>query len=85
MNLALRTSLTSLILAAIAIGSQAKENKIVSPDGHLTVSVEDRDGLLYYSVAYDGRQMIKPSQLGVIANTGDFSRQLTFKSADRSG
>ena len=82
MNLALRTSLTTLILAAIAIGSQAKENNIVSPDGHLAVSVEDRGGQLYYSVAYDGRQMIKPSQLGVIANTGDYSRQLTFKSAD---
>ena len=84
MNLALRTSLTTLLLAAIAMGSQAKENKVVSPDGHLTVCVEDRDGQLYYSVDYDGRQMLKPSRLGVIANTGDFSRQLTFKSSTTS-
>ena len=84
MNLTLRTSLTSLLLAAIIIGSPAKENKVVSPDGHLAVSVEDNNGILYYSVSYDGRQMLKPSLLGVVANTGDFSQGLTFKSSATS-
>ena len=84
MKLTLRTSLSALLLASIAIASQAKESKVISPDGHLTVCVEDRDGQLYYSVAYDGRQMLEPSRLGVIANTGDFSQNLTFKSSATS-
>lgn len=81
MNLTLRKSLTVLLLAAFAMALHAKENKVVSPDGNLTVSVEDHDGQLFYSASYHGRQMLKPSRLGIIANTGDFSQQLTFKSS----
>lgn len=84
MNIFLRNSLASLLLVAASTGALAEHNKVASPDGRLVVDVEDRDGRLFYSVSYDGRQMMQPSLMGVVANVGDFSRQLTFKSASRS-
>ena len=58
MNISLRNSLTVLLLAAASTGVFAESNKVVSPDGRLTVNVVDRDGRLYYDVLYDGKQMI---------------------------
>ena len=80
MNISLRNSLTALLLAAASTGAFAESNKVVSPDGRLTVNVVDRDGRLYYDVLYDGKQMMLESQLGVVANIGDFSQRLVYRS-----
>ena len=80
MTNSLRKSLLSLLFMSAAAGALAEQNKVVSPDGRLVVNVEDRDGQLYYSVDYDGRQMVLPSRLGVVANVGDFSQRLAYKS-----
>lgn len=80
--MSLRNSLAALLLIAASTGALAEQNKVVSPDGRLVVNVEDHDGKLYYDVAYDGKQMMQPSLLGVVANVGDFSQMLTFKSVD---
>ena len=80
MNISLRNSLTVLLLAAASMGALAESNKVVSPDGRLTVNVVDRDGRLYYDVLYDGKQMMLESQLGVVANIGDFSQRLVYRS-----
>ena len=80
MNISLRNSLTALLLAATSMGALAESNKVVSPDGRLTVNVVDRDGRLYYDVLYDGKQMMLESQLGVVANIGDFSQRLVYRS-----
>lgn len=74
----LRQTIVSVLLAT-TVGAYAEHNKITSPDGRLAVSVDDHDGRLYYDVSYDGRQMIQPSRLGVVANIGDFSQNLTYK------
>lgn len=80
MTNSLRKSLLSLLFMSAAAGALAEQNKVVSPDGRLVVNVEDRAGRLYYSVDYDGRQMVLPSRLGVVANVGDFSQRLAYKS-----
>lgn len=56
----------------------AEKNIVSSPDGKLNVVVEDHDGRLYYSIDYAGKRMMEPSQLGLVANVGDFFQGLTF-------
>ena len=56
----------------------AEKNTVSSPDGKLNVVVEDHDGKLYYSVDYAGKRMMESSRLGLVANVGDFSQQLTY-------
>ena len=62
-----------------SIGAYAEKNTISSPDGKLNVVVEDRDGKLYYSIDYAGKRMMEESQLGLLANVGDFSQGLTYQ------
>lgn len=82
MNSFLRNSLAALLLASAATGAFAEQNKVTSPNGLLVVNVEDHAGKLYYDVTYDGKQMMQPSLLGVVANVGDFSQNLVYKSVD---
>lgn len=46
---------------------------VESPDGRLIVNVDADGGRPRYSVAYDGRAMVLPSALGLVADIGDFS------------
>lgn len=62
-----------------SIGAYAEKNTVSSPDGKLNVVVEDRDGKLYYSIDYAGKRMMEESQLGLLANVGDFSQNLTYQ------
>ena len=82
MNNSLRNSLAALLLASAATGAFAEQNKVTSPNGLLVVNVEDHAGKLYYDVTYNGKQMMQPSLLGVVANGGDFSQGLVDKSVD---
>lgn len=61
------------------INIYAEKNTVSSPDGKLNVVVEDVDGKLYYSIDYVGKQMMAPSQLGLISNVGDFYQGLTYQ------
>ena len=81
MNIHFRNCATALLIAAASTGAFAESNKVVSPDGRLAVNIEDRDGRLYYDVCYDGKQMVLPSELGLLTNLGDFSRNLVYRSA----
>ena len=62
-----------------ALSAFAEKNTVSSPDGKLNVVVEDVDGKLYYSVDYAGKRMMEPSQLGLLANVGDFYQGLTYQ------
>ena len=62
-----------------ALSAFAEKNTVSSPDGKLNVVVEDHDGKLYYSIDYAGKHMMEPSQLGLVANVGDFSQGLTYQ------
>ena len=54
----------------------AATHEVKSPDGRLVLTVTDEGGRAYYSVKYDGKQMLGRSQLGLKANIGDFSTGL---------
>ena len=47
---------------------------VSSPDGRLTVTVENQK----YSVVYDGRQVVQPSALGLSTSLGDFTKNLKY-------
>ncbi len=63
-----------LLLAATSV--QATEATISSPNGKLTVSVNDQGGQATYSVTLDGQTVLLPSRLGLKANFADFSQGL---------
>ena len=66
------------ILLLGAVCAQANNYEVTSPDGRLAVKVECVDGKAFYSVELNGKQMLKPSALGLVANYGDFSQHLTM-------
>ena len=76
----MKKNVLAVALALMAsIGAYAEKNTVSSPDGKLNVVVEDRDGKLYYSIDYAGKRMMEESQLGLLANVGDFSQGLTYQ------
>ncbi|MBR1889550.1 MAG: glycoside hydrolase family 97 protein [Alloprevotella sp.] len=48
----------------------AKRYKLTSPDGHNVVCVDIKGGRAYYSVWRDGKTVLAPSRLGLIAQGG---------------
>lgn len=69
-------------LAMMASASFAQDYVTVTgPDGKLAVKVEENDGKPFYSITYEGKQMLDPSPLGFVANYGDFSQGLTMVDA----
>ena len=75
----MRRCLLSLLTGIIALTAQAKETTIASPDGKLIVTVSDQSGKVFYQVSYNGQQVLMPSALGLHADIGDFTKELTFK------
>ena len=71
--------LISAAMMLAMITANAENLKVTSPDGRLIVNLEDKGGIVTYTVNYDGQEVIKPSQLGFISDVGDFSKGLTFK------
>ncbi|NPD91105.1 glycoside hydrolase family 97 protein [Xylanibacter muris] len=65
----------SLTFSGVLAGVQT----VKSPDGKLAVTVEDNDGRAFYSIVYDGKQMMERSALGLKTNIGDFSNGLSMK------
>ena len=66
------------ILLLGALGAQAGNYTVKSPDGKLAVNVSCEGGKASYTVDYEGKQMLSPSALGLVANYGDFSQKLTM-------
>ena len=72
-----KTTLFALLLMA-ALPLAATEKTLTSPNGKLVVSVSDEGGKATYQVAYDGKQMLGTSSLGLKTNIGDFTEGLTM-------
>ena len=66
------------ILLLGALGTQAGNYTVKSPDGKLAVNVSCEGGKASYTVDYEGKRMLSPSALGLVANYGDFSQKLTM-------
>ena len=69
-------SFLSGILLLSALCAQANNYTETSPDGKLAVNVECKEGKAFYTVNYEGKQMLGASALGLVANYGDFSQNL---------
>lgn len=74
----MQKSIFTSILLLGAICAQANNYTVTSPDGKLAVNVECKEGKAFYTVDYNGKQMLAPSALGLVANYGDFSQGLTM-------
>ena len=72
-----KSILTSILLLG-AVCAQANNYTVTSPDGKLAVNVECKEGKAFFTVDYNGKQMLTPSALGLVANYGDFSQGLTM-------
>ena len=77
-------SFLSGILLLSALCAQANNYTVTSPDGKLAVNVECKEGKAFYTVNYDGKQMFGASALGLVANYGDFSQNLTMGACKNS-
>ena len=69
-----------LLMSTLTVGANEKEIK--SPDGKMTVAINDEGGRPTYTVSLDGQQVLQPSALGVKANFDDLTQGLTLKTVD---
>ena len=74
----MQKSITTSLLLLAALCAQANNYTVKSPDGKLLVNVECEGGKMSYTIDYDGKQMLTRSALGLVANYGDFSKNLTM-------
>ena len=74
----MQKSITTSLLLLAALCAQANNYTVKSPDGKLLVNVECEGGKVSYTIDYDGKQMLTRSALGLVANYGDFSKNLTM-------
>ena len=74
----MQKSITTGLFLLAALCAQANNYTVKSPDGKLQVNVECEGGKVSYTVDYEGKQMLTRSALGLVANYGDFSKNLTM-------
>ena len=74
----MQKSITTSLLLLAALCAQANNYTVKSPDGKLLFNLECEGGKVSYTVDYDGKQMLTRSALGLVANYGDFSKNLTM-------
>ena len=69
-------------MAAVTASTTAEgAEKVSSPDGRLTVTIDAVDGMPVYEVEYDGEKILGRSPLGFRSNVGDFSKGVTIASS----
>ncbi|QDV80220.1 Retaining alpha-galactosidase precursor [Planctomycetes bacterium K2D] len=62
---------------AISCATAETVLEVASPDGRVALAVSlDDDGAPSYTVSYDGKSVVRRSQLGVVCADGDYSRGL---------
>ena len=71
--------MTAAALAFAVLTAFATEKSFQSPDGRMSVTVNDEGGVPAYQVVLDGTTFIERSPLGVKMNFGDISKGLTLK------
>ena len=57
---------------------------VSSPSDKLKVNVSDAGGRLYYSVTFDGQEVLQPSALGLKTSVGDFTKSLSIVDTQNS-
>lgn len=77
-NHLIKKIMCSSVIMMGALSCAAQIATVSGPDGRLKVNVDVKDGKPVYSITYDGKQMLDESPLGFVANTGDYSKNLTY-------
>lgn len=71
-----RNFIASVLLLLSLSGVKAQQMSMVSPDNDLSVLLELDKEKLYYSVAFDGQEMLEKSPLGLQTHIGDLANGL---------
>jgi hypothetical protein len=71
-------TISLVVFLLVACFCKAGDVVVTSPDGKMQVKVSDAGGRLYYSVTYDGQDMLLPSALGLKTSMGDLTRDLSI-------
>lgn len=80
----MRRVLFCATLLVYACSLLAKDVQVNSPDGRLNLSVSLQNGEPSYSIKYDNKTLVEKSPLGLVTNTEDFSKSMSFISTDES-
>ena len=76
--------LTTLLALVITTTSAWAQNaQVKSPDGRLSVGIALDGGRATYNVTYDGKTALEASPLGLRANWGDLTKDLTWVSQNQ--
>ena len=79
----MKKSLLMLLMSVSLMTAMAEPKTVSSPDGRLVVTIDNQGGLATYAVSYDGQTVLQPSRLGLEADYGDFTRELTMTKAEQ--
>jgi alpha-glucosidase len=82
-NLAHPLMLGAAFAASATPATTQSEQRVRSPDGRNEVTVESRDGGLYYSVRRDGQAVLLPSRLGFLFRADSLHNGLRITSVTR--
>ena len=70
---------TLFIICTSVIASMAETKTVTSPDGRLCVDINCHDGIVTYNACYDGKEMLRPSRLGIKTEMGDYTKDLKLE------
>jgi len=83
-----RLVVSSLVTVSIIwfgfIDCEAKTAQVSSPDKAVTVTVGVKSGRSFYTVNYHGRQLVTPSHLGFLLNSGELGANTKMKAVAHS-
>ncbi|MDE7085996.1 MAG: glycoside hydrolase family 97 protein [Prevotella sp.] len=71
--------LTFGLIVCYALVAMADSRQVLSPDGRLALTVSVEQGIATYSVAYDGRQLLLPSRLGLTTSDDNWASGVTLQ------
>ena len=74
----MKKSFLFLLTMLVVMVVSAQELKFESPDNRTVVNFKLDGGIACYSVSYDGKIMLDESPLGLVTNTGDFTKGLVY-------
>ena len=82
-----RIILAVLMMLAAVIHASAQAavtagGRVTSPDERLSVVLFAKDGKMKYSVTYDEQPVVLESEMGLVANIGDFSNGMSWIKTD---
>lgn len=70
--------LISIFIMLLSASVFAQDAVISGPDQNLKVYVSLKSGKPVYNITYKDKQILEDSPLGLVANIGDFSKDMTF-------